>query len=105
MNDDALDRATEDAQTVLTLLPDMEASAQEWVQVELILSTAMQTAIDQRDASALITATRDVKDLTGAYHGPARIGEQPPGPPPQPVLERIPKLMEKIGRLQSTPRA
>ncbi|MEW1645444.1 CATRA system-associated protein [Streptomyces sp. NPDC091219] len=105
MNDEALDRAAEDAVTVLTLMPEMEASAPEWAQVERILATAMEPAIDRRDASALITATRDVKDLTGPYHGPARIGEQPPGPPPQPVLERIPKIMEKIGRLQSTLRA
>jgi thiamine pyrophosphate-dependent acetolactate synthase large subunit-like protein len=105
VNDEALDRAAEDALTVLTLMPEMEASVQEWAQVERVLTTAMETAIDRRDASALIAATRDVKDLTGAYHGPARIGEQPSGPPPRPVLERIPKLMEKIGRLESTPDA
>ncbi|MFF9374261.1 CATRA system-associated protein [Streptomyces griseoluteus] len=105
MSEEVLGRAVEDALTVLTLLPEMEAGGQEWASVDHILATAMQRAIDQRDASALIAATRDVQDLTAAYRGPARVGEQPPGPPPQPVLERIAKTMEKVGRLQSPPRA
>lgn len=98
MNDEALGRAAEGLLALLELMPDTEASAQEWAQVEHILATAVESAIDRRDAPALIAATRDITDLTGAYHSPARIGEQPPQPPPTTVLERIPKTVEKVGR-------
>ncbi|QIJ64438.1 CATRA system-associated protein [Streptomyces sp. JB150] len=99
MNDDRWARAAEDALTVLELLPDMEATPQEWARVEQLLATAVETAADRRDAEALTAAIREVKDLTGAYHGPARLPEQPPQPPGPPVLDRIPKLVQKIGRL------
>ncbi|MET9090984.1 CATRA system-associated protein [Streptomyces cyaneofuscatus] len=99
MNDEALGRAAEGLLALLELMPDMEATAQEWAQVERILATAVESAIDHRDAPGLITATRDITDLTGAYHSPTRIGGQPPQPPPPTVLERIPKTVEKVGRI------
>ncbi|MFD5985323.1 CATRA system-associated protein [Streptomyces cyaneofuscatus] len=106
MNNEAWSRATEGLLALLELMPDMEASGQEWAQVERILTAAVESAIDRRDAPALIAAVRDVTDLTGEYHSPARIGEQPPRPPQPPpptVLERIPRIVEKVGRIAPPP--
>jgi hypothetical protein len=99
MTDDSLDDSALRAGDALELVSDWTATPEQWQRVVRLL-LQMDDALDRRDATALRTAADALEDLD-AYRDPGRVGETPPGPPPPPVLERIPKLVDRIGRLRA----
>ncbi|WP_406164837.1 CATRA system-associated protein [Streptomyces sp. NBC_00996] len=99
MTDGALADSALRARATLELVSDWTATPEQWQRVIRLLAQ-LDHAIDRRDATALRAAADALEDLD-AYRDPGRVGETPPGPPPPPVLERVPKLVDRIGRLRA----
>ena len=99
MTDGALADSALRAGDALELVSDWTATPEQWQRV-LQLLARLDDAVDRRDAAAMRAAADALEDLD-AYRDPGRVGETPPGPPPPPVLERIPKLVDRIGRLRA----
>ncbi|WP_367575192.1 CATRA system-associated protein [Streptomyces griseoaurantiacus] len=98
MVDGALADSALRARDVLELVPDWTATPGQWQRVAESLAQ-LEDAVDRRDVTALRVSADALEDLD-AYRDPGRVGETPPGPPPPLVLERITKLVDRIGRLQ-----
>ncbi|MFF5496185.1 CATRA system-associated protein [Streptomyces aquilus] len=98
MVDEALADAALRARDVLELVPDWASTPEQWQRVVRALDQ-LEDAVDRRDATALRASVDALEDLD-AYRDPGRVGETPPGPPPPPVLERVTKLVDRIGRIQ-----
>jgi CATRA-associated small protein len=69
--------------------------AARWQAVEPAL-LAMEDAVTAGDAATLAAATAGL-ELAGPWRDSTRIGATPAGPPPQPVLLRLNRLIHSLG--------